>query len=356
MTENLPILDVLPLTLAKGQQPMHGSIGQYLLALEQKRRSPLTLKAVRQDLTHFVTWWEARRARSFSPAFLLHRDVLDWRAERQRQDGAAPATINRALASLRGYCTWATKCGLMPENVAVDVPAITTSALSPRGLPSEAVDALLRAARLESNQVVRLRNEAMLALLVYGGLRVQEVCDVQLRDLDLRAGTLTVRSGKAGRARRIPLHTDAQHSLQRYLDQVRCPAGLPGIGTVQECVPLLIGIDVTRADKPIRLSIGQRVIQRVIKQLGQQAAVRLRAEAEAEPAIVRVEQLQKLAQLLERATPHQLRHSLAQRMLRGGAQLSEVQHMLGHSRLSTTGIYLTPSEDELREAIQRAGL
>ncbi len=55
-------------------------------------------------------------------------------------------------------------------------------------------------------------------------------------------------------------------------------------------------------------------------------------------------------------TPHMLRHSLARRMLERGAQLPEVQRVLGHSRLSTTGIYLTPSEEDLRVAIGRAGI
>jgi site-specific recombinase XerD len=57
-----------------------------------------------------------------------------------------------------------------------------------------------------------------------------------------------------------------------------------------------------------------------------------------------------------RATPHTLRHSLARRLLASGANLPEVQRVLGHSRLSTIGIYLTPSEDDLRLAVGRAGV
>src|SRR5947208_3649769 len=64
-------------------------------------------------------------------------------------------------------------------------------------------------------------------LLIYAGLRVQEACDVQLRDVDLAGGTVTVRSGKGGKARRLPLHPDAQRLLLSYLNEVRCPAGIP---------------------------------------------------------------------------------------------------------------------------------
>ena len=60
--------------------------------------------------------------------------------------------------------------------------------------------------------------------------------------------------------------------------------------------------------------------------------------------------------MLETVTPHMLRLSLARRMLELGAQLPEVQRVLGHSRLSTTGIYLTPSEEDLRSVLGRAGL
>ena len=86
---------------------MHPSLEQYLAALHTKRRAPATLKVVRHDLTHFITWWEHKRGRSFDPALLRHEDLRDWRVSRQRDDGAAPATINRGLASLRGYCRWA---------------------------------------------------------------------------------------------------------------------------------------------------------------------------------------------------------------------------------------------------------
>ena len=93
------------------------------------------------------------------------------------------------------------------------------------------MDALLRVAQTEQHPQLRMRNEALLALLIYAGLRVQEVCDLQLRDLDLGGRTITVRSGKAGNARRVPVHPDAERLLRRYLERVRCPKGLPAIGS-----------------------------------------------------------------------------------------------------------------------------
>jgi site-specific recombinase XerD len=198
-----------------------------------------------------------------------------------------------------------------------------------------------RAAHSEQNAVLRARDEALLALIIYAGLRVQEVCDMQLRDLDLEGGMLTVRSGKAGKARRVPLHLDAARLLRRYLERVRCPEGLPALGSDQERERLLVGIAVTTKGQPTRVGITQQVAQRTVRQLGRRAAQHLRAEVQRERDITRSESLVDLARRLENVTPHMLRHSLARRMLERGAPLPEVQRVLGHSRISTTGIYLT---------------
>ena len=196
---------------------MHPSIEQYLAFLQTKRRAPATVKVVRHDLAHFVTWWEGTRRRTFDPASLRHEDLRDWRTVHQRDEGAAPATINRGLASLRGYCRWALARHLLLENPATEVKDVPTEPLAPRSLPAEAIDALLWVARAEQNGILRARDEALLALLIYAGLRVQEACDLQLRDLDVGSGTVTVRSGKAGKARRVPLHSDAERMLRRYV-------------------------------------------------------------------------------------------------------------------------------------------
>jgi integrase/recombinase XerD len=90
-----------------------------------------------------------------------------------------------------------------------EVKDVPTEPLAPRSLSAEVIDALSRAARAEQNAILRARDEALLALLISTGLRIQEACDLQLRDLDLGGGTITIWSGKAGKARRVPLHPDA---------------------------------------------------------------------------------------------------------------------------------------------------
>lgn len=137
----------------------------------------------------------------------------------------------------------------MVDNPTTVIGDVVTEPTGPQALPDLAVDALLRPAR-QQRDPQRSRDEALLALLVYTGVCAQEAYDVQLRDLDLRGGTLTVRSGKGRKARRIPLHPEAIRLLERYLTQVRCPQGMPRLDSDAERQPLLVRIDPATAGCP----------------------------------------------------------------------------------------------------------
>ncbi|MBA3468470.1 MAG: tyrosine-type recombinase/integrase [Herpetosiphonaceae bacterium] len=327
-------------------------IVQYLDHLAANGRSPATIRATRADLRQVATWWETTHRQPWTMALTSDRDLRRWQRSRQVDDGAAPATINRALSTLRRFCVWAASQGHMVDNPTAGIHDVATEPMGPQALPDVAVDALLRAARQQPDPR-RSRDEALLALLIYTGVRAQEACDVQLRDLDLRAGTLTVRSGKGRKARRIPLHPDAIRLLDHYLTQVRCPCGLPALGSDDERTRLLVRIDPATVGRPLTPGITARGVGKVVQRLGCHGAQLLRDSTAKLADLQRIDELMTAAQRLDAVAPHQLRHSLARRLLTQGAQLPEVQRILGHSRLSTTGMYLTPSEDDVRTAIDR---
>lgn len=154
----------------------------------------------------------------------------------------------------------------------------------------------------------------------------------------------------------MPLHSEAQRVLRQYLKEIRCPTGFPEIGSQVEREPLLIGLRRTVAGHPLQAGIKTRVVRKRLKSLAQLAAEQLTEAANQTPALQQAQALRHAAEQVKQASPHQLRHSLARRLLQHGAQLSEIQRILGHSRLSTTGMYLLPSESDLQQVIERAGV
>jgi len=334
------------------EHAVDATIDRYVATL----REPASQRAARADLATFAVWWEQQRGRAFDPTQLLAKDITAWVRHRQDDEERKPATINRGLSTLRRFGDWLVAECLINENPAKGVHDLPLEIRGPRSLPDDAVDAVLRAVQAEEEKVIRLRDGALLALLAYAGLRSQEACDVQLRDLDLDAGNVIVRRGKGRKTRRIPLHSDAVALLRRYLRELRCPDGTPMIGSDAEREPLLVAQDRTKIGHPLVPGMSTRLVRHRIAVLCQRAAEQLRTAAKKEARVERAAQLTHMAAQLDVASPHALRHSLARRMLRRGADLSEVQRVLGHSRLSTTGIYTVPDENDMRDAIERAGI
>lgn len=158
------------------------------------------------------------------------------------------------------------------------------------------------------------RDEALLNLLLYTGLRVSEVAALRVEDavLNERSGKVIVRSGKGRKYREVPLHRETRGSLQSYLE-VR----LDGGGGDKPGSYLFVGQ---------RGPLGVRGIQMRLRALGKAAGMEV--------------------------TPHQLRHTFATRLLReAGADLVTVAALLGHESVTTTAIYTRPGEADLAEAV-----
>ncbi|HEY0605251.1 MAG TPA: tyrosine-type recombinase/integrase [Herpetosiphonaceae bacterium] len=332
-------------------------LARYLADLEQQptRRgqavAPATIRAARADLQGFISWWEQDHQLRFDLPLVLDRDLRRWQMERQRDDGAKPATLNRALASLRAFFTWAQQEGLITHNPTAELHSLPSEETAPRSMPPSGLDWLIRAIS-QQDPTVRLRDLALLTLLSDCGLRSQEAADVQLRDLDLDAAALTVRSGKGRKARRVLLTEQAIRTLRAYL-KVRCPAGLPAIGSDAEREALLMKRNVTKAGAPWEPGLTTVAMRKHLAELRTAAVELIREQAAKEPSLERVAQLEALARQVALVSPHQLRHGLAYRLWKT-ATPEAIRQILGHSRVATTLKYGKPTEDDLRAALEDA--
>lgn len=318
-----------------------------------RRVSPATIRAARADLHGFMQWWEQAHQLTFDVGLVLEQDPGDWQEHRQIVEGAKPATINRASASLRAFFTWAATTQLISHTPAAALHDLVVEDAAPRGVPPEGVAWLVRAASAQPDPMARHRDLAMLTLLSDCGVRSQEAVESQLRDLDLDGAQLIVRSGKGRTPRRVPLTTTALRRLRDYLT-VRCPTGPEAVGSETEREPLLIGRHITKAGQPWEPGLTTAAIRKRIAALGTTAAHRIAEQAAKESQVTRVTELHELAGTLRVMSPHQLRHGLAYRLLKNGATPTYVQKILGHSRVSTSLMYGKPTEADVREAMERA--
>lgn len=322
----------------------------------QKRTTSLeTIRATRSDLQGFIHWWEKEKDISFEPALVLDTDLLEWHDERYDDgEGVKATTLNRARSSLMGFFHWVLEEGLASHNPAAVLPLLDRGDIEPRSTPPEGVDWLIRTASAQEDSTGRLRDLALLTLLSDCGLRSQEAASVQLRDLDLDGETLLVRSGKRGKARRVPLPDIAVRRLRDYL-RVRYPDWPIEVGHEREQELLLIARQVTKPGQPWEPGMKTVTMRKVLHELGLDAAERIREQAKKEPSISRVGELRSIADRLEEVSPHRLRHGLAYRLKKSQVSLEDIGRVLGHSKPQiTTVMYGKAFEDDLRESLDTA--
>jgi integrase/recombinase XerC len=264
-----------------------------------------TLLAYRSDIASFVTW--AARLQIESPAAvdrLVLRRYVAYLSTRQ----FAPRTIARKVATLRRYFGWLRRSGALLVDPSTSLRSPTGPGRLPRVLSHADVSQLLDAVAGDEEPVWRRhRDDAVLELLYGSGIRVSELCQLDLDAVDLAAGAVSV-WGKGGKERRVPLSKPATDALAAWLRLRR------------EVLPAGGGADAAAMFGNER---GHRLTPRDVRRI-----VDRRSPVPTHP--------------------HALRHSFATHLLDGGADLRVVQELLGHSDVATTQRYTHVSKDRLR--------
>ncbi len=271
-----------------------------------RRLSPHTLSAYRNDLSGFIAFCERQSLTSVDAADSGHiRHFIGQR----RSASAAAVSIQRLLSALRSLYRYR-----MRHRGATHNPAIGISAPKrPKRLPKTLdVDMIKQLLEFEGDEAIDIRDRAMMELFYSSGLRLAELADLNISDLDLNDALVTV-TGKGSKTRTLPIGRIAIAALRQWLSIRDCLAGDQALFLGQR---------------------GKRLGHRAIQQ-----RIRFRATQQGLPAHVH---------------PHMLRHSFASHLLESSSDLRGVQELLGHANLSTTQVYTHLDFQHLAQVYDKA--
>ena len=287
---------------------MEWRIGAFVQSLTSV--APATVTAYASDVTAFATW--AERAGLTGPEAvdrLLLRRYLAFLTTRNY----ARRTIARKAAALRRYFHWLARIGAIPVDPAVRLSAQTGPGRLPHVLNRGELDTLLDAppARVDDDpEPFRLRDDAVLELLYGSGLRVAELCGLDLGDLDVETRRLTV-WGKGSKQRQVPMSEPAAVAVDGWIGRGRALVAAAG--------PPTAAVFLNRRSK----RLGPRDVRRILDHRSDHPT-----------------------------HPHALRHTFATHLLDGGADLRVVQELLGHASLETTQVYTHVSKERLLQVYE----
>jgi integrase/recombinase XerC len=264
--------------------------------------SPHTVTAYRSDVRDFTDW--AERFGVTDPADVLRNHLRRYVAYLTTRR-FAKRSVARKVAALRRYFRWLRTAGFADADPSTSLRAPTGEGRLPRVLSQDELATLLDGPSAEDEPVWRrYRDDAVLELLYGSGLRVSELCQLDVDQLDLTHQTAVV-WGKGAKQRQVPL------------SDVACQAMVAWLGVRDEVVPPTAGAALFGNHRGQRL--GTRDVRRIIDRRA------------ARPT-----------------HPHALRHSFATHLLDGGADLRVVQELLGHADVATTQRYTHVSNERLR--------
>jgi len=289
-----------------------------------RRRSPNTIDAYRRDLVRFFKWLGNR-----TPTKLTVRELSDYVGWLYRLT-LAPATRARHIASLREFLRFLQLEGILDDNAAklLDTPSRWERVKDILSL--EQVEELLIAPHPDEDKLWR-RDRAILEFFYATGCRVSELANLQLWDIHLAEGECFC-TGKGNKQRRVLLGDPAIEAFQIWMNEERPDVQRrAGVGVDTEFFRLSEGIK-----KPPDHLLPWAFLSWRGQQIRRQAMWEL---------------IKKYAQRIGAAStisPHTLRHSFATHFLANGADLVQVQEILGHASVATTQIYLHTDPSRLK--------
>ena len=286
---------------------MRAEIDQFILYLATERGLSDNYQiSTRISLEAFEEWL-SRAKHVTTPGEVTHAHIGDYLAFRKK-DGLAAASIKLIVVAIKIFFRFLVARKIIGSDPAEVLPMPRIERYLPETLNEIQVEQLLNAVPVK--QPLGLRDRAMIELLYASGLRISELTNARLENLNLDDGIIRV-TGKGNKMRLVPVGKKARESINAYLDRER-----------PTLVKSRTGSDVFLSVRGTKLTPARvwQIVKRIARHSGLEANI----------------------------YPHMLRHSFATHLLSNGADLRIIQEMLGHADISTTQIYTHVDQRHLK--------
>jgi integrase/recombinase XerD len=277
---------------------------------KERKMSANTLEAYKRDMLQFAE-------------FEASRDISDLRQTpgtevvafllQLKNDGKSAATVNRKLASIRAFYNYLQSIKEVTDNPTSNIKSPRIERKSVEYLTLEEVDKLLA---VPDDSLIGMRDRGILELLYATGIRVTELIEANVEDLNLRMGFITC-AGEQSKARIIPVGRPARAAMETYIYDAR-PAI---VKEKKDEKALFVNYNGDR--------ITRQGLWKILKEYGKKAGIETKI------------------------TPNILRNSFAVHMIQNGADLKSLQELLGHEDISATQIYLSVTKNRIKDVYDK---
>lgn len=298
-------------------------IERFINYIESERGySELTVRNYRRDIENFAAWFCQQRGvksngfENFDVTTVSAEDVRDWIIYRIDTAGLKAASMNRELSSIKSFFKYLRKIGVIKSNILKHVGSLKAASPLPVFVPQSRMEEMLEDVKEQSyeHDIICQRNSIIISLLYGCGIRLAELLKITLGDIS--DGAVKIQ-GKGNKERLVPLLPELEARIARYTAICR----ENGV-VIDDKSPLIFG----KSGKALSRATVQRIVMQQMSTAGVQG----------------------------RKSPHVLRHTFATDLLREGANIREIQELMGHSSLSSTQHYTHTTIRQLQGVYDKA--